>query len=146
MCKVGFAEMEESMNRKNIGQNLRTLRRQCGMTQAQLAEKIGVSTDHVSHAEIGFGSISLPLLIEICKLLDVTPNDILAGEYTPDHVDEELMEEQGEYGRRIVFEDVNPDDRMLLNYLHQFMMRRRREPQSGNKVDEISDVIEDEEE
>ncbi len=143
MCKVCFAEMEESMNRKNIGQNLRTLRRQCGMTQAQLAEKIGVSTDHVSHAEIGFGSISLPLLIEICKLLDVTPNDILAGEYTPDYVDEDLMEEQVLYGKSIVFDDVNPEDRMLLNYLHQFMLKRKREPQSGSEVDEISEMNED---
>ncbi len=131
------------MNRKNIGQNLRTLRRQCGMTQAQLAEKIGVSTDHVSHAEIGFGSISLPLLIEICKLLDVTPNDILAGEYTPDYVDEDLMEEQVLYGKSIVFDDVNPEDRMLLNYLHQFMLKRKREPQSGSEVDEISEMNED---
>ena len=138
MCKVRFAEMEESMNRKNIGQNLRTLRRQCGMTQAQLAEKIGVSTDHVSHAEIGFGSISLPLLIEICKLLD-----ILAGEYTPDYVDEDLMEEQALYGKSIVFDDVNPEDRMLLNYLHQFMLKRKREPQSGSEVDEISEMNED---
>ncbi len=130
------------MNRKNIGQNLRTLRRQCGMTQAELAEKIGVSTDHVSHAEIGFGSISLPLLIEICKKLDVTPNDVLAGEYTPDYVDEEHMEEQGLYGRQIVFEDVNPDDRMLLSYLHQFMLKRKREPQSDSEVEETSEAAE----
>lgn len=146
MCKVRFAEMEESMNRKNIGQNLRTLRRQCGITQAELAEKIGVSTDHVSHAEIGFGSISLPLLIEICKLLDVTPNDILAGEYTPDCDDKELMEEDGQYGSKIVFEDVNPEDRMLLNYLHQFMLRRKREPQSDSEVDEMGGMNEDGEE
>ncbi len=146
MCKVRFAEMEESMNRKNIGQNLRTLRRQCGMTQAQLAEKIGVSTDHVSHAEIGFGSISLPLLLEICKLLDVTPNDILAGEYTPDYVDEKVMEERALYGKDIVFEDVNPDDRMLLSYLHQFMLRRKRTPQSESGVDEIDEINEDGEE
>lgn len=131
------------MNRKNVGQNLRMLRRQCGMTQAQLAQEIGVSTDHVSHAEIGFGSISLPLLIEICKLLDVTPNDILAGEYTPDYVDEDLMEEQVLYGKSIVFDDVNPEDRMLLNYLHQFMLKRKREPQSGSEVDEISEMNED---
>lgn len=134
------------MNRKNIGQNLRTLRRQCGITQAELAEKIGVSTDHVSHAEIGFGSISLPLLIEICKLLDVTPNDILAGEYTPDSVDEEMMEEQGQYGGNIVFEDVNPEDRMLLNYLHQFMLKRKREPQSDSEADEMGGMNEDGEE
>lgn len=130
------------MNRKNIGQNLRTLRRQCGMTQAQLAEKIGVSTDHVSHAEIGFGSISLPLLLEICKLLDVTPNDILAGEYTPDYVDEKYVEEHGQYGRKIVFEDVNPEDRMLLSYLHQFMYKRRRDPQSDNEGDEMNEIDE----
>lgn len=134
------------MNRKNIGQNLRTLRRQCGITQAELAEKIGVSTDHVSHAEIGFGSISLPLLIEICKLLDVTPNDILAGEYTPDSVDEEMMEEQGQYGGNIVFEDVNPEDRMLLSYLHQFMLKRKREPQSDSEADEMGGMNEDGEE
>jgi len=127
---------DNNMNRKNVGQNLRTLRRQCGMTQAQLAEKIGVSTDHVSHAEIGFGSISLPLLIEICKLLNVTPNDILAGEYAPDNVDEELLQEEGMYSQTICVDDINPDDRMLLNYLYQFMLKRKREPKISIEDDE----------
>lgn len=105
------------------------LRRQCGMTQAQLAEKIGVSTDHVSHAEIGFGSISLPLLIEICKLLNVTPNDILAGEYTRDTVeDDALLQEEGAYGN-LCFDRINPNDRMLLNYLYQYMVKRNGGPQ-----------------
>lgn len=79
-----------TMNRKNIGQNLSTLRRQCGMTQAQIAEKTGVSTDHISHVEIGSGTISLPLLIEICKLLNATPNDILAGEYASDSAEDDI--------------------------------------------------------
>ena len=74
------------MDRKNIGLNIRALRRQAGMTQAQMAEKTGVSTDHISHVEIGSGTISLPLLIELCNLLEVTPNDILAGEYRPNPI------------------------------------------------------------
>ena len=115
------------MNRKNIGQNLRTLRRQCGMTQAQMAENTGVSTDHISHVEIGSGTISLPLLIEICKLLGVTPNDILAGEYTSNTTEEtESLLEEGTYGSEISFQNINPDDRMLLSHMYQFMAKRRK--------------------
>lgn len=115
------------MNKENIGQNLRTLRRQCGMTQAKLAEKTGVSTDHISHAEIGSGSISLPLLLEICKLLEVTPNDILAGEYSPYVPEgEENVWEESKYDKEISFEDVNPEDRMLLEHMYQFMTKRKK--------------------
>lgn len=117
-----------TMNRKNIGQNLSTLRRQCGMTQAQIAERTGVSTDHISHVEIGSGTISLPLLIEICKLLEATPNDILAGEYASDSMEDDIcLAENSAYAKGISFDDVNPEDRMLLNYLYQFMVNRKKE-------------------
>ena len=116
------------MNKKNVGQNLRTLRRQCGMTQADLAERTGVSTDHISHAEIGSGTISLPLLIEICRLLEVTPNDILAGEYAPDTSEKSgVLGENGLYDRTISFKDVNPEDRMLLEHMYQFMTKRKKD-------------------
>lgn len=130
-CIAGQNKIQKDgviMNRKNIGQNLRILRQQKGMTQAQLAEETGVSTDHISHAEIGFGTISLPLLIEICKLLKVTPNDILAGEYVSDiGKDEDAVYEEGLYGKELSYEKINPDDRMLLNYMYQFMVKRKRD-------------------
>lgn len=69
------------MNIKNVGQNIRFFRRQCRLTQAQLAMEAGVSTGHISHIEIGNRNFSLTLLLKICTILDVTPNDILAGEY-----------------------------------------------------------------
>lgn len=101
------------------------------MTQAQLAQEIGVSTDHISHAEIGSGSISLPLLLDICKLLGVTPNDLLAGEYVPDSADDDiLMEEEGLDRKTLSFQNINPDDRMVLNHMYQFMARRKKRPQS----------------
>ena len=102
------------------------------MTQAQLAKEIGVSTDHISHAEIGFGSISLPLLLDICKLLGVTPNDLLAGEYTPDsEEDDVLMEEEGLDRKTLSFRNINPDDRMVLDHMYQFMARRKKGHRSG---------------
>lgn len=115
------------MNRKNIGQNIRTLRRQSGMTQAAIAEKTGVSTDHISHVEIGSGTISLPLLIEICKLLEVTPNDILAGEYTPDSLDEKsYLQESSFTVKDFSMEDINPEDRMLLQHIYEYMTNRKK--------------------
>ena len=127
-CKKKHKKVGVTMNRKNIGQNLGTLRRQSGMTQAQIAEKTGVSTDHISHVEIGSGTISLPLLIEICKLLEVTPNDILAGEYTVESSEETMnFYENSAYGKELSYENVNPEDRLLLNYIYQFMANRKKE-------------------
>lgn len=116
------------MNRKNIGQNIRTLRRQCGMTQAVMAEKTGVSTDHISHVEIGSGTISISLLIEICKLLEVTPNDVLAGEYTPDRLEKAPSFKESSFSaKQFSAEDINPEDMMLLQHIYQYMINRKKD-------------------
>lgn len=109
------------MNRKNIGNNLRILRKHNGMTQAQLAEAIGVSKDHISHAEIGFGSISMPLLLEICRSLNVTPNDVLIGEYATEEDRQEDLKD-----KVLVLEKINsPKERMLLYELYMHMLRKQ---------------------
>ena len=51
------------------------------ITQAQLAEMIDISTIHMSHMETGSVSMSLECLIKICDSLDITPDDLLLGEY-----------------------------------------------------------------
>jgi len=108
------------MNRKNIGNNLRILRKQNGMTQAELAEDIGVSKDHISHAEIGFGSISMPLLLEICRSLDVTPNDVLTGEFKTKEDQEDLKHTV------LALENIDsPKERMLLYELYLQMIRKQ---------------------
>lgn len=105
-----------TMNKTKIGHRIQLLRKLCGMTQAQLAEKTRVSTDHVSHVEIGAGNISLAFLLRICKALEIAPNDILAGEY-------ESETPQKEYLRKITIslEDLNPANRILLYQIYQVM-------------------------
>ena len=36
-----------------IGQRIRKFRKACGLSQEELAEKVGISTTHMSHIETG---------------------------------------------------------------------------------------------
>lgn len=62
---------------KAIGQNVRRYRRMKGLTQAQLAEMIGVSDQHISHIECGRTSLSLYAFVNLALALSVDLNDLL---------------------------------------------------------------------
>lgn len=69
------------MNLKNIGKNVKEIRKSRHLTQEKLAEAINISTIHMSHIETGSVSMSLDCLIAACNALKTTPNDILLGEF-----------------------------------------------------------------
>ena len=52
-----------------------------GLTQAQLAEIIDISTIHMSHLETGSVAMSLECMIKVCNALEVSPDDLLIGEF-----------------------------------------------------------------
>ena len=56
-----------------IGLRIAYFRKMQNMTQAQLAEKVHISKNYLSHIESGASNkaVSLPLLIEISKALDI---------------------------------------------------------------------------
>jgi Predicted transcriptional regulators len=64
-----------------IGKNIRTLRKQCGLTQTFLAEEMGKTVDHIAHVESGHNGVSMRMLLDICAVLGVSPNDVLEGAY-----------------------------------------------------------------
>lgn len=61
-----------------IGSKIRSLRKAKGMSQEQLAERIWISTTHMSHIETGSTKLSLPVLVDIANALGVGADDILA--------------------------------------------------------------------
>lgn len=70
------------MGKKNqlsltAGKNLQILRKRNHLTQADLAEKLGISISHVANIESRRTSVSLDLIEKILKLFDITPNDLL---------------------------------------------------------------------
>ena len=61
--------MNNTNNLEAIGKRISLTRRAKGMTQENLAEKLGVSPKHISHIECGTSSLSLKSLIEFVKYL-----------------------------------------------------------------------------
>lgn len=60
-----------------IGQKVRKYRKAQGLSQEQLAERIGISVTHMSHIETGNTKLSLPVLVDIAEALDVKTDDLL---------------------------------------------------------------------
>ena len=65
------------MDYYKIGQRIRKYRKANGLSQEQLAEKIGISVTHMSHIETGNTKLSLQVLVDITTALDVRSDDLL---------------------------------------------------------------------
>jgi transcriptional regulator with XRE-family HTH domain len=66
------------MNLKAIGQRIKQAREIIGLTQEQLAEKVNLSTSHMSVIERGVKPPKLETFVEIVNVLKVDANSILA--------------------------------------------------------------------
>lgn len=71
------------MDTYKIGKFIAQNRKKLNMTQAQLAEKLGVTGKTVSRWENGNYMPDLSLLQPLAKELDITLNELLQGEYIP---------------------------------------------------------------
>ena len=60
-----------------IGQRIRKTRKAHGLSQEQLAELVGISTTHMSHIETGNTKLSLPVLVSLAEVLEVSTDDLL---------------------------------------------------------------------
>lgn len=68
------------MNQQKVGQFLKELRNEKGITQAELAERLGVSNRSVSRWENGTTMPDFDLLMELAKYYDLEVGEILSGE------------------------------------------------------------------
>ena len=87
------------MNQQKIGQFLKTLRNQKSITQAELAEILGVSNRSISRWENGTTMPDFDLVIELARYYEVEVGEILDGE-RKDHMDskpEETMLKIADY-------------------------------------------------
>ena len=92
------------MNAEKIGVFISSLRKEKGLTQTELAEKLNISNRTVSKWENGDGFPDITILPELSKILGVSVDELLSGEKTD--IEEEPVKfeavytEQKTYGRK----------------------------------------------
>ncbi len=69
------------INIKELGEKIRELRTECGLSQKQLAAKIGVATNTVSQYESGKSKTSIDVLANLAVELDTTTDFLLGLEH-----------------------------------------------------------------
>ena len=68
------------MNQVKSGRFIAERRKNAGLTQLQLAEKLGITDRAVSKWETGRAMPDLSVMQELCGILGITVNDLLSGE------------------------------------------------------------------
>ena len=63
--------------KETFGQRLARLRREKGLTQEEIAEKIGISPQAVSKWENDVSSPDISIIISLSEILDVTTDELL---------------------------------------------------------------------
>ena len=96
------------MDTKKIGAFIAMNRKKKGYTQEQLAEKLGVTNKTISRWENGHYMPDLSLLEPLSKELDITLNELLAGE-------EIVKEEAMEYSEQNLIQTIDYTDKKIKN-------------------------------
>lgn len=73
---------DENIENTDIGQKLQKYRETKKVTQLEVAKFCGTTKNHISALERGLNKCNIQILLGYCRLLNITPNDILDIENT----------------------------------------------------------------
>ena len=65
--------MDDTLFYKKLGQNIKVLRMQAGLTQEKLAEKAGISLDYMGKIEVSINRPGLKTILKLATALNVEP-------------------------------------------------------------------------
>ena len=81
------------MDYKWLGHNIQVIRKLKGLTQQELSEQIGINLQSLSKIERGINYPTFDTLQKLTEILDVTPNELLAGELkSTSHIEANILE------------------------------------------------------
>ena len=103
------------MDYRKLGVRVRQQRELNEWTQAQLAEKAGISCSFVGHIERGEKKASIETVVALCNAMAVSPTVLLQ-----DSLSSEVMESQLGIG--------GPDGELVSDIMHVLREHKRRDP------------------
>ena len=77
---------ERKVDYQALGENIRRARKECCLTQAELAEAADVNTTHISNIENNYTKVSLPTLLAISNALETSVDYLLKDQYIDEKI------------------------------------------------------------
>lgn len=68
------------MEQQMVGKFISTCRKEKGLTQMQLAEKLNITNRAISKWETGKSMPDVSIMLDLCDILGITVNELLSGE------------------------------------------------------------------
>lgn len=75
-----------------MGNRIKIRRKELRIKQAELAEKLNISNNHMSSIENGRQKPSLDIFIQICNLLSITPDYLLLGSMHAYNIPQDIID------------------------------------------------------
>ena len=100
---------------REVGRRINGRRRELGLTQEALAERMGVSVQMISNLELGKKAIRPENLVKLCEVLNTSADYILRG----NRADWEIYGFMEKYAR------LSPENQQLLEKLAENLIKER---------------------
>jgi transcriptional regulator with XRE-family HTH domain len=115
----------------DFGERLKNLRKRGGLTQKELAAKLGLHPSLIAQYEGGYIRLHAGLIVRLCRALHATPNELLGVEAIKG---ERLTKNRRLLHRLKRVDELAPaDQRSLLRYLDALLNRPESAPRSQNR-------------
>jgi Predicted transcriptional regulators len=111
---------EMEIDYKQLGNRISKERKKNNLTQEQLAEKIGMSVNHISNIENDYSIPSLETFIKICLALNSTPDSLLLGTvYSSDnYIKDEIIDK--------ISQCNDKERRLVSNFIDWILEEKKR--------------------
>lgn len=88
MCIIRIKQRQVIKLKYEIGKRIRKYREARGISQIQLAEKLGINNNRISNWEQGINRPDADILADICRALDISPSELLDVHLSSDELNE----------------------------------------------------------
>jgi transcriptional regulator with XRE-family HTH domain len=115
------------MDQIKIGKFIASCRKEQGMTQAVLAEMLGISDRAISKWETGKSMPDSGIMLDLCELLKINVNELLSGE----RIMAEAYDKRAEENLLAMRREVEEKNRQMLQTEYLDMRFRPSSPDSS---------------
>ncbi len=112
----------------SIGLRIAKLRKEHGMTQEQLAERLDISIKHCSSVERGLSSLSLEKLIDVSSLFDVSLDYLIKGNSASNDSIKHIWTNLPQSIVSIMTSQNEDEIKLLTEYMHFYSRLRNNTP------------------